>query len=118
METIKQKLSEQLTNAGYSDFEFVRIDDAPTISDANGKPFYEKRRLLTIFKNRLKGCLLHDPQNGMIDFLKDSIETLESIADDSEIFYWQIVANGKQVSGRSTEQQILHIFPDHEESVI
>lgn len=118
METIRQKLSQQLTHAGYTDFEFIRIDDVPMRFDANGKPFYEKTRLLTIFKNRLKGSLLYDPENGMIDFLKDSIAALESIADESEIFYWQIVVNGRQVSGRSTENQILHIFPDNQDSMV
>ena len=117
METIRQKLSRQLTDAGFTEFEFVRIDDAPKKYDANGKPFYEKKRLLTIFKNRLKGCLLHDPENEMINFLKDSIQALEGIADETEIFYWQITVDGKQVSGRSTEKQILHIFPDHEENM-
>jgi hypothetical protein len=118
METIRQKLAQQLTDAGYTEFEFVRIDNAPIMYDANGKPFYEKTRLLTIFQNRLQGCLLGDPKNGMIDFLKDAIEVLERVTDESEIFYWQIVVNGKQVSGRSTEKQVLHIFPGHEENMI
>lgn len=118
METINQKISQQLTNAGYADFEFIRIDKSLVELSGNGKPFYEKTRLLTIFNNRLKGSLLHDPENKMIDFLKTSIAILESIPDESEIYYWQIKVNGNQVSGRSTENQILHIFPDNPKAAL
>ncbi len=116
MDIINQKISQQLTNAGYADFEFIRIDKSLAELDGNGLPFYEKKRLLIIFKNRLMGSLLHDPENKMIDFLKSSVATLESIPDESEIYYWQIKVNGNQVSGRSTENQILHIFPANQKA--
>lgn len=113
MDSIKQELSRQLINAGYANFEFVNLHQAPIMFDGYGKPFHEKERLLIIFKNRLTGCLLDSDQNEMVDFLKKSIETLESIPDESKIFYWQIQADGNQISGRSTEKQILHIYPGH-----
>ena len=116
MDSIKNKISQQLINAGFTDFEFVKIDKARIELDGNGKPFYEKTRLLTIFKNRLKGCLLYDPENQMLDFLKNSVETLEGISDDTEIYYWQIKENGTVRSGRSTENQVLHIFPIDQET--
>ena len=115
MDIIKQKISQQLIDSGYTDFEFIRVDKIPVALDGNGNPFYEKSRLLIIFKNRLKGCLLYDKENKMIGFLKNAIATLESISDDSEIYYWLIAVNGSQVSGRSTEKQILHIFPANQE---
>ena len=118
MDKIKQTISKQLINNGYTDFEFVRLDESPIMFDGNGKPFYEKKRLLIIFKRRLKGCLLHDPENKMIDFLKSSIETLESIPDESEIFYWQIKTNGNLVSGRSTDKQILHVYPASQDEIL
>jgi hypothetical protein len=118
METINQKISEQLTNAGYANFEFIRLDKSRVESDGNGNPFYEKKRLLIIFKNRLKGGLLYDPGNKIIEFLRSSVAVLESIPDDSEIYYWQIKINGNEVSGRSTENQILHIFPDNPKATL
>lgn len=116
MDSIREKISKQLINAGFANFEFVEIDEPSVQLDGNGKPFYEKERLLIIFNNRLKGCLLLDPKNKMVDFLKRSIETLESIPDDSEIYCWQIMTNGIKVYGRSTEKQILHVYPTGQEN--
>jgi hypothetical protein len=111
MDTINQKISQQLINAGYADFEFISIDKSRVELDGEGNPFYEKNRLLTIFKNRLKGGLLYGPENTIVDFLKSSVIMLESIPDESEIYYWQIKVNGDRISGRSIESQILHVFP-------
>ena len=116
MEEIKSIISKQLTNLGYADYEFSEIDKAAVALDANGKPFYEKWRLLTIFKRRLKGSLLHNDGSEMIDFLKGAIAALESISDDSVIYFWKIKTKGKHVSGRSTKEQILHIFPTGDEN--
>src|SRR5687768_7038414 len=103
MDPIRQSITQQLRSCGYTDFEIVKIEKTPLALDGKGNPFYEKWRLLVIFRRRLKGCLLYDKENEMIPFLKDAISTLENIPDESEIYVWITVVNGKHVHGRSTK---------------
>jgi len=111
MDDFEKILNKQLIDADIMNFKIKSVYKAIDEKDINGNAFYEKKRLLKILESRLKGCLLYDKQNKLIDFLKDSIETLKSIPDDSTIYYWEIIVNDKIITGRSTYDKLLHIFP-------
>ena len=113
---LKPVITQQLISCGYVDFQIVEIHKTHLAFDGNGNPFHEKTRLLSIFRRRLKGCLLSDKESTMIPFLQNAISTLEEIPDESEIYSWVIKADGKQASGRSTKKQILHIYPNDTET--
>lgn len=116
IDLLRSVITQQIIKSGYVDFQIIEIHKTHLAFDGNGNPFYEKLRLLRIFQRRLKGCLLYDKENSMIPFLQNAISTLEKIPDESEIYFWIIKADGKQVSGRSTKEQVLHIYPNDRET--
>ncbi len=111
MNKIEQVISQQLAKLGYTNIEFIEIYKAPARKDGKGNPFYEKWRLLTIFKRKLKAYLHRDKENDLVGFLQNAISKLETIPDNEEIYYWRIRVKDKSISGRSTKQLILHIYP-------
>jgi hypothetical protein len=110
---LKEILNSQLTKSGYINYKILDIELCEPIINGNGKPYYEKQRLFYIFSRRLKGCLLYDKNNPFINFLKESIDILENIPDDATIFSWSIAVDGNRITGRSTIDEILHIYPSN-----
>lgn len=110
---LKEILDSQLTKSGYNNYKILDIELCEPSINGNGKPYYEKQRLLYIFSRRLKGCLLYDKNNPFINFLKESIDILENLPDDETIFNWSITVDGMRITGRSTFDKILHIYPSN-----
>ncbi len=108
---IKEDLIKQLNAIGYDDFTVIELSKCKVHLNAKNEPFYPRDNLLSIFQGRLRGCEQHDPNNEIKQFLIESISKLESIGEDTPIYFWEIVINGEKFAGRSTTNQILHIYP-------
>ncbi len=111
---IKKDLIDLLKLEGLENISDALIRECRVDKQADGTPFYPRNNLLFIFRRRLKGCRLYDKNNQMIPFLEKAIEKLEKISESEVIFHWQVQSHGKRISGRSTKEQILHIYPSDE----
>jgi hypothetical protein len=107
---INKIIISQLNDCGFSDVELTLVKEHPPIINPDGSKFYEKERLLGILKGRLKGVKMGSGSHPKEDFLKDSIDKIESIPDDSIIYFWEGNLSGKNISGRSTVNTLLQIY--------
>ena len=109
--TIHKIIEKQLSNKGFMSAKVIFTEQAEIDLKNPDKPFYERDRLLHIFNGRLRGCLENDPDNIHIPFFKNAIPELESIDQKSEIYFWNAEYKTTTLTGRSTKELLLHVYP-------
>jgi len=108
----KEDLTKQIQENGHSKVIIAKLDESRVDNDANGKPFYERNRLLIIMKGRLRGCNQNDKENMMVPFLEKAITDLNELNEETPIYYWEAIIDGTKRAGRSTKEKVLHIYPN------
>ena len=109
---IEEFIAEQLDRENISIETLELVEKKQADEDRFGNRYYERDRLLHIFKGRLRGCKKNDPNNEAVEWLKQEIAKFESLKPTETIFYWEANTEKGTISGRSTKDQLLHIYPE------
>ncbi len=104
-------LIEKLEQAGYVGVIDLHIELCRVDTDAYGDPFYPRDHQLSIMRSYLSGCEEYEPNNIMVPYLKQWISKFESLSIDTPVYFWHGKYNGKSLHGRSTDDEVIQIFP-------
>jgi hypothetical protein len=107
---------DRLEAAGYQGVTDLVIEKCRVDMNAHGDPFYARDHLLGIFRRRLCGCELNEPNHRMVPLLRMWIAEFESIPPETPIYYWEGSFNGSRLAGRSADDRILQVYPQDEQS--